>query len=664
MPSRPPGYDRERVAEIESNVSRREHDNVSNDEAEDFSWGRVIALFRPHRGRVLGVGVLVLTGSLVGIVNPLLIQRVFDDGLFPAEGGTDLNLVTLLAIAMLVVAVVSTVLGVLQTISTNRLGQTVLRDLRDDLYGHLQKLSLSFYSSSRTGDLQSRITNDVGGVQSAVTSTLSNIFSNGVTFLSAVVAMALLSVPLTVLSLLLLPVFVVATRVVGNKREAFTAESQEAKSAMTIVTQETLSVSGITLAKLFGRQEREIDRFHDANARLADIAVKQQVIGQSFFTVVQAFMSLSPVLVYLVAGIVLDGDPASISAGTIVAFTTLQSRLFFPIARLLETTVELQSSRALFRRIFAYLDAEPDVAEVSSPVSLDKAELRGELSFDHVHFRYDLRNDINPDRTPDAINGIDLVAKPGQLVALVGPSGSGKSTVLSLVARLYDPVRGMIRLDGIDLKELSFDSLADAIGFVTQESYLFADTLANNIAYGQPDATQADIEKAARAAAIHERIMEFEDGYDTEVGERGFRLSGGERQRIAIARVLLHNPKILILDEATSALDTASERRIQAALGELVSGRTTIAVAHRLSTIQAADVIHVVDHGAIVESGTHDDLLTAGGAYAELYREQFGDGEVETTTAESTVYADGRCEYFASLSPADREAAKTRGSWS
>jgi ATP-binding cassette subfamily B protein len=639
-----------------------------------FSWGRVAGLFAPHRRRVVGVAALVLVTGMIGIVNPLLIQRIFDRGLFPGAGaGPDLGLVVTLSIVMLVITIGSTLLGVAQTVVTNRLGQDVLRDLRDRLYAHLQHLSVSFYTSSRTGDLQSRITNDVGGVQAAVTTTLSNILSNAVTFASAIVAMLLLSVPLTALSLVMVPFFVVATRIVGRRREAFTAETQAATSAMTVVTQETLSLSGITLAKLFGQQDRELGRFRDANTRLADVAVKQQVIGQSFFTVVQAFLGASPIIVYLAAGIVLDGSPGAISAGTIVAFTTLQSRLFFPVARLLETTVELQSSRALFRRIFAYLDAEADVVEAASPVELDPERVRGEVTFEHVHFRYGAP--VGPqgegggpggdvERTPDALNGVDLVARPGQLVALVGPSGSGKSTILSLVARLYDPLRGTVRLDGIDLRRLSFSTLSSSIGFVTQESYLFAGTLRDNIAYGRPDATGEEIEKAARAAAIHDRITELDEGYDTYVGERGVRLSGGERQRIAIARVLLHDPKVLVLDEATSALDTASERRIQAALAELVSGRTTLAVAHRLSTIRSADVIHVVRRGEIVESGSHEELLALGAAYAELYREQFGDGEIESRTVDGTVYADGRCEYYASLPPERRaELMAERCSW-
>ena len=602
-----------------------------------FSWGRVLGLFRPHRLRVAGVAALVLLVAALGIVNPLLIRVVFDRGLFPGDGPSDFGLVVTLALVMLAVTVGGGLLGVWRTIATNRLGQDVLRDLRDELYGHLQHLSLSFYSGARTGDLQSRITSDVGGIQNAVTSTISNILSNVVTFASALVAMLVLSPTLTALALATVPLFVLATRWVGGRRERYTAQTQAATAEMSVVTQETLSVSGITLAKLFGRQDREVDRFQQANARLAEAATAQQVIGQAFFTVIQAFMGATPVLIYLVAGWLLDRG-TDLSAGTVVAFTTLQSQLFFPVARLLETTVELQSSRALFRRIFAYLDTEPDIVEAADPISLPRSEVSGVVTFDDVRFAYG--------DGPATLHGVSFEARPGQLVAFVGPSGSGKSTVLNLVARLYDPDGGRVLIDGHDLRQLSLASVADLMGFVTQESYLFAGTLRENIAYGRPDATDAEVEKAARAAAIHERIVEFEDGYHTLVGERGFRLSGGERQRIAIARVLLHEPKVLVLDEATSALDTASERRIQAALDELVSGRTTLAVAHRLSTIQAADVIHVFDGGRIVESGDHDDLLARGGAYARLYREQFGDGEIETTCADGVVYRDGRCRLF------------------
>ncbi|MEM7273021.1 MAG: ABC transporter ATP-binding protein [Actinomycetota bacterium] len=603
-----------------------------------FSWTRVVRLFGPHRARVAVVIGLVLVVAVLGIVNPLLIQVMFDQGLFPDGGEVDLGLVVTLGAIMLCVTTASGVLGVWRTVATNRLGQDVLRDLRDRLYDHLQHLSLSFYSGARTGDLQSRITNDVGGIQNAVTSTISNILSNVVTFTSALIAMLLLSPTLTALALVTVPLFVLATRWVGTRRERYTAQTQAATAEMSIVTQETLSVSGVTLAKLFGRQDREVERFREANQRLATAATAQQVIGQAFFTVIQSFMGATPILIYLVSGWLLDRG-SGLSAGTIVAFTTLQGQLFFPVARLLETTVELQSSRALFRRIFSYLDAEPDIVEASDPVELPRERARGVVAFEDVRFSYD-------DGTP-TLDGVDFEARPGQLVAFVGPSGSGKSTVLNLVARLYDPTSGRVTIDGIDLRDLSFASVADVMGFVTQESYLFAGTLRDNITYGHPDASDAEVEKAARAAAIHDRIMEFDEGYDTVVGERGFRLSGGERQRVAIARVLLHSPRVLVLDEATSALDTASERRIQAALDELVSGRTTLAVAHRLSTIQAADVIHVFDQGRIVESGGHDELLARGGAYAELYREQFGDGEIEANCADGVVYRDGRCQMFA-----------------
>ncbi|MEO1063244.1 MAG: ABC transporter ATP-binding protein [Actinomycetota bacterium] len=612
----------------------------TQDEADTgFSWGRVVRLFGPHRARVALVVVLVVLTSGIGIVNPLLIQVVFDDALFPGGGeGPDVGLLVTLTVAMLLITVLGGALGVWQTIATNRLGQEVLRDLRDRLYGHLQSLSLSFYAGARTGELQSRITSDVGGVQTAVTNTLSSILSNLVTFVSAFLAMMLLSWQLTLISLATVPFFVLATRAVGSRRERLTSEAQAATAEMTVITQETLSVSGIVLSRVFGQRDREVGRFRDANRRLADVATRQQVIGQAFFTTVQAFLGATPVLVYLVAGLLIDGG-TGITAGTIVAVTTLQNRLFFPVARLLETTVELQSSRALFRRIFGYLDIEPDITEPTSPVPLPRHETIGRLTLDEVVLVHD------PDRDPPvpSLDGVDLVADPGQLVALVGPSGAGKSTILNLVARLYDPTSGRVLLDDVDLRNLRLESLAELVGFVTQESYLFAGTLRDNIAYGTPDASDGDIVDAAVAAAIHDRIEELPEGYDTVVGERGTRLSGGERQRVAIARVLLSDPKVLLLDEATSALDTASERRIQRALSTLVRDRTTIAVAHRLSTIQAADAIHVIERGRIVESGTHDELLDLGGSYRALYREQFGDGEIETRCADGFIMANGDC---------------------
>ncbi|NNE97349.1 MAG: ABC transporter ATP-binding protein [Acidimicrobiales bacterium] len=611
---------------------RTQGPTTTPDPDDAFSWSRVARLFAPHRARVALVAVLVAIGAGLGIINPILIRSVFDDALFGADG-LDMGLLWTLVIVMISISAISGVIGVAQTVQTNRLGQLVLRQLRDRLYRHLQSLSLSFFSGARTGELQSRLSSDVSSAQNAVTTTLSSILSNGITFISALVAMTVLSWQLTLVTLLAVPLFVAATRFIGTRRQRYTRELQAENAEMSTITQETLSVSGVTLAKLFGQQEREIQRFQESSERLSVSAQRQQVIGQAFFTVIQTFLGITPIVVYLAAGYALQGE-SNLTAGTIVAFTSLQNRLFFPVARMLETFVELQSSKALFGRIFAYLDIEPDVAEAVDAVSLEPSQIEGVLSFDGVQFRY-------PTNESASLEQLSFRAEPGQLVAFVGPSGAGKSTILQLVARFYDPDAGSVSIDGVDVRSLAASSLSGAVGMVTQESYLFAGTLRDNIAYGNGDASIDQVIAAARAAAIHDRIMEFDDGYDTVVGERGFRLSGGERQRIAIARVLLLDPKILVLDEATSALDSASERRIQEALGALISGRTTLAVAHRLSTIQAADVIHVVESGTIVESGTHGELLKLGGSYATLYREQFRSGTVETRCADGVVMADG-----------------------
>src|SRR5438094_6818996 len=581
---------------------------------------RVVPLFRPYRAQVAAVVGLIVVTSTIGIINPLLIQAVFNNALF-VPAGPDLHLLIILVAVMAAVPIVNGAIGILQTYQTTRVGQSVMRDLRDRLYAHLQTLPLAFFTGTKTGEIQSRLANDVGGVPTVVTSTASTILANVVIFTSTVVAMVILSWQLTIVALITVPAFFWLTKTGGERRRQVARSTQESLAAMSALSEETLSVSGVLLAKVFGNQARDTARYHQENQRLAGLEVRQQMIGQGFYAIVQSFLSITPAAVYLIAGLLLAHGTA-ISAGTVVAFTTLQTRLYFPIGQLLQVSVELRSSLALFDRIFEYLDVVPDIVDAPDAVDLPAISSGGRVALREVYFRYS--------GTPaDALAGVSFEADPGQLVALVGPSGAGKTTISYLIPRLYDVTGGSVQIDGVDVRHARQASLAAAIGFVTQESYLFHDSILANIRYGRPAASMAEVEEAARAAYIHDRIMEFPVGYDTMVGERGYGLSGGEKQRLAIARVLLHDPRILILDEATSALDTASEREVQKALDTLMGSRTTIAVAHRLSTIVNADVINVIDTGRVVESGTHRSLLRQGGVYASLYREQVEGGRVQ-----------------------------------
>ena len=593
---------------------------------------RVVPLFRPYRAQVAAVVGLIVVTSTIGIINPLLIQAVFNKALF-VPGGPNLQLLVILVAIMAVVPIVNGAIGIVQTYETTRVGQQVMRDLRDRLYAHLQTLPLAFFTSTKTGEIQSRLANDVGGVQSVVTTTASSILANVVIFTSTIVAMIILSWQLTIVALITVPAFFWLTKTVGERRRQVTRSTQESLAAMSALSEETLSVSGVLLAKAFGNQARDTTRYHQENQRLADLEVRQQMIGQGFYAIVQSFLSITPAAVYLIAGLLLAHGTA-ISAGTVVAFTTLQTRLYFPIGQLLQVSVELRSSLALFDRIFEYLDVVPDIVDAPDAVDLPVISSGGRVALREVYFRY-------PGAPVDALAGVSLQADPSQLVALVGPSGAGKTTISYLIPRLYDVTGGSVQIDGVDVRHVRQTSLAAAIGFVTQESYLFHDSILANIRYGRPAASMAEVEEAARAAYIHDRIMEFPDGYDTTVGERGYRLSGGEKQRLAIARVLLHDPRILIMDEATSALDTASEREVQKALDTLMGSRTTIAIAHRLSTIVNADVINVIDAGRVVESGTHRSLLRQDGVYASLYQEQFEGGKIQWRCADGDVLADG-----------------------
>ncbi len=608
---------------------------------------RILALFRPYRARVSLIVVVILISSILSVISALLIKVVFDKALFP-KGGPNLTLLVELVAVLIAIPIVTGVLNIVQTYLTNWVGNRVMRDLRDRLFGHLERMSLAFFTATRTGEVQSRLANDVGGVQETITSTASTVVSNVVIVVSALVAMLVLSPLLTLLSVALTPGFVLVSSRVGRTRRAARRETQASLAEMSAITQETLSVSGILLTKVFGRQAGEMARYGAENARQADLQVRQAMTGRTFFAVTQAFFGISPALLYLVAGLELHGNHHSaLSAGTIVAFTTLQTRLLLPIIQLLQVSVDVQSSLALFGRVFEYLDLRPQIVDRPGAAELPAGRVRGEVELDGVSFAYgpgegpSQDGDASPRQR--ALREVSLKVEPAQLAALVGPSGAGKTTISYLIPRLYDVTEGAVRIDGHDVRDLTLASIAGICGMVTQESYLFHASVRENLRYGRPDASDAQVEQAARAAFIHDRILELDDGYDTTVGERGYRFSGGERQRLAIARVILKDPRVLVLDEATSALDTESERIVQQALESVMHERTTIAIAHRLSTIRAADVIFVLDHGQVVERGAHDELVARGGLYARLYEEQFGAGSVQAFCSDGVVLADGRC---------------------
>jgi ATP-binding cassette subfamily B protein len=628
---------------------------------------RVVATFRPYRRRVTVVAIAIIVTSALGIVNPLLIKRVFDTGLNCTKDAChpDLPVLYRLVALMIAIPIITSTIGVGQTYLSNLIGLKVMQDLRNALYKHLQFMPLRFFTTTRTGEIQSRLANDVGGVQSVVTSTAASLLANVVIIISTLIAMLLLSPPLTLMSLCITPIFIWLTVKVGRARREVAGSTQKTLADLTAITEETLSVSGILLSKSFGRQRHEIDRYREENERLTGFTIRQTMIGQSFFAIVGTFFSIMPALTYLVVGWVTSNNPAAMTAGTIVAFTTLQSRIFFPIGSMLQISNDVQTSFALFDRIFEYLDLPQDIQDDPAAVVINPEQVRGQVRMRHVKFRYDTpppdQIPVSPSDEASALgvdeegprpwtlDDVDLEILPGQLAALVGPSGAGKTTITYVVPRLYDVNEGAVEIDGIDVRKIALESLGDMVGVVTQETYLFHTTIRRNLLYGKPEATQEELEAAALAANIHDRIVELAEGYDTIVGERGYKLSGGEKQRLAIARVVLKDPRILILDEATSSLDTNSERLVQAALEPLMEGRTTIAIAHRLSTILKADVIFVIDRGRVAERGSHDELLELDGLYAQLYQQQFKGGLVQAECEDGVILADGQVVRTSSL---------------
>jgi ATP-binding cassette subfamily B protein len=563
---------------------------------------RVVRLFKLYKVRLAGVTALILISAGLGVISPFLLREVLDD----AIPNKDTALLSWLAGGMIAIAVITGVLGVAQTLLSNQVGQRVMHDLRSAVYRHLQRLSLAFFTRTRTGEVQSRISNDIGGVQEVVTSTATSIASNVTTVLATIVAMFLLEWRLSLFALALLPAFVFLTRRVGNERRKIAKSTQETLADISSQVQESLSVSGILLGKTMGRGRELADRFEKDSRKLSELEVRQRMTGRWVMSSIQMTFAIMPAAVYWFGGFAIAHGSEAISIGTLVAFTTLQTRLFFPIGSLLSVGVDVQTSLALFDRVFEYLDLPVDIAERPNARRLDRA---GDVAFEHVWFRY---------RDEWTLRDVSFVVPAGTHTAIVGETGSGKTTLGYLAARLYDVSEGRVTISGVDVRDLTFDSLSENVGVVSQETYLFHASVRDNLRFAKPDATDGEIEAAAEAARIHHIISTLPEGYDTVVGERGYRFSGGEKQRIAIARTILRNPPILVLDEATSSLDTATERLVQEALDKLAEGRTTIAIAHRLSTIRDADQIVVLDGGRIVERGTHDQLLARSGRYATL----------------------------------------------
>jgi ATP-binding cassette subfamily B protein len=584
--------------------------------------GRIMRLFAPYRVRLAAVIGLIIFSSGISMISPFLLRAVLDNAL----PNRDSTLLAELVLGMIAIAIVTAAFGVWQTYISNVIGQRVMHDLRASVYQHLQRLSLAFFTRTRTGEVQSRIANDIGGIDSVVTTTATSIAQNATTVIASLVAMVLLDWRLAAISLVFVPPFVWLTRRVGQMRRKITTERQRRLADLSALVSESLSVSGIMLGKTMGRGRDLAERFTTESHEIADIEVRSRMAGRWLMSTIQMVFAIQPAIVYWLAGQSFLNGSSAISIGTAVAFAQLLTRLLFPIQSLLSTGADVEASLALFDRIFEYLDLPVDIVEAEHPVVLRPEEVLGEVRFEGVSFRYgapssppgELASESASADSPWTLHDINLVVPAGTRTAIVGETGAGKTTLGYLVARLYEPQEGRVTIDGVDVREASLESLAATVGVVSQETYLFHASVRENLRFARPEATDEEIEEAAKTARIHELIASLAEGYDTIVGERGYRFSGGEKQRMAIARTILRNPPVLVLDEATSSLDTQTEAAVQAALERLAEGRTTITIAHRLSTVRDANQIVVLERGAIVERGRHEELLERGGVHAGL----------------------------------------------